>query len=107
MKELKMLSPTLDRLQTAFNIIALASLKENGEEVYQDNIDYEAARIERCVEHFYVKEDHDLQYPEYASKFLSERYNDIVYSEVYLGDWLDDVQHVSDGSSVNEFSILV
>ena len=99
-------TPVLDRLEKAFNIIAIASLKENGEPVFTENIQAEADRIERCVEHFYKVENHDLQYPEYASNFLQERYKDIVYGPKYLGDWLDDVSDSSVSSSVEEFSII-
>jgi len=99
-------TPVLDRLEKAFNIIAIASLSENGEPVFLENIEAESARIERCVEFFYRVENHDLQYFDYASKFLQERYKDIVYGSKYLGDWLDDVSDSSVSSSVEEFSII-
>jgi hypothetical protein len=100
-------TPIQDRLEKAFSIIAFASLRENGEPLFSENVEAEAARIERCVEHFYGAENHDLQYPEYASKFLQERYYDIVYGATYLGDWLDGVRDSIDGSSVNEYSLVI
>ena len=98
---------SIERLETAFLIVGLASLKANNEPTDKENIEYEAYRIERCVEYFYVKENHDLHYLDYATKFLRQRYNDIVHRDKYLGDWMDDVQHVGDGSSVTEFRILI
>ena len=92
---MKTTTPIQDRLEKAFGIVAFASLTENDEPVFLENIEAESARIERCVEFFYTKENHDLQYPEYASKFLQERYKDIVYSTKYLGDFLEGVADVN------------
>lgn len=100
-------TPIQDRLEKAFSIVAFESLIKNDEPIFLENIEAEAARIERCVEHFYKVENHDLQYPEYVSKFLQERYKDIVYGSKYLGDWLDGVQDSIDGSSVNEYSLVM
>lgn len=100
-------TPTQDRLDKAFSIVAAASLSENGEPVFLENVEYEASRIERCVEFFYKSENHDLHYPEYASKFLQERYKDIVFGSKYLGDWLEDVQDSDSTSSVNEYSVVI
>lgn len=99
-------TPTLDRLEKAFNIVAVASLSENKEPIFLENIEAESIRIERCVEFFYRTENHDLQYFDYASKFLQERYKDIVYGSKYHGNWLDDVSDSSVSSSVEEFSII-
>ena len=99
-------TPILDRLEQAFNIIAFSSLKEHNIPTTSDNIATESARIERCVEYFYVKDNHVLQYPEYAAKFLTERWSSIVFTDEYQGNWIDDVQHTFDGSSVDEFSII-
>ena len=97
----------LEQLEKAFQIVGFASLKENGEPVYQANIDAEADRIERCVEFFYRTEDHDLQYPEYASKFLQERYKRIVFGSEYLGDWMDDVSESTGSTSVNPYALVI
>jgi len=86
-----MFSPTETSIQKAFNVVAVSSLFVNGGSLHQDNIDCEAARIERCVEHFYINEDHNLHYHDYAAKFLMDRYHDIVYSNVYCGDWLQGI----------------
>jgi hypothetical protein len=100
-------TPIQDRLEKAYSIVAFASLSENQEPVFLENVEAEASRIERCVEYFYTKENHDLQYPEYASKFLQERYKDIVYGVKYLGDWLGDVQESTGSTSVNDYSLVV
>jgi hypothetical protein len=84
--------PSVAGLEKAFTIVAFSSLKENGEPVDAANVEAESARIERCVEHFYkLDKDSDLDYPQFASKFLQDKYHDIVYTAKYLGDFLDDV----------------
>lgn len=86
--------PSVAGLEQAFNIVAYSSLKENSEPLDAANIEAESARIERCVEYFYKKDKtSDLDYPQFASKFLQEKYKDIVHTAKYLGDWLDDVSN--------------
>lgn len=83
---------TLETLQTAFDIVAFASLKENKEELTQDSIETESARIERCVEyHYKIDKKAELNYLEFASKFLSDNYKDIINTNKYIGSYLDDV----------------
>lgn len=83
---------TLEALQKAFDIIAFSSLKENNEPVTAENIGAEAARIERCVEHHYkLDKKCDLDYPEFASKFLQDNYHDIVFTDKYVYDYINDV----------------
>ena len=83
---------TIEQLQKAFDIIAYSSLHENHEPVTPENIEAESARIERCVEHFYkLDKKCELDYPEFASKFLKDNYNDIVFTAKYLDQYLDDV----------------
>ena len=88
----KIKSPSVENLQHAFNIVAYSSLKENNEPLDQENIEAEAARIERCVE-FYYKTDKqaELDYPEFASKFLQDNYKEIVFGDKYLGFFLEDL----------------
>lgn len=83
---------TIEQLQKAFDIIAYSSLHENHEPVTTENIEAESGRIERCVEHFYkLDKKCELDYPEFASKFLQDNYNDIVFTAKYLDQYLDDV----------------
>lgn len=84
---------TLDSLQMAFDIVAYASLKENKGSLTNDDIQTESSRIERCVEHYYkIDKTADLGYLEFAGKFLSDNYKDIIYSNKYIGSYLDDVK---------------
>lgn len=86
--------PSVAALDRAFTIVAFSSLKENGEPVDDANVEAESARIERCVEHFYkTSKDSELDYPQFASKFLQEKFHDIVHTAKYLGDFLDDVSN--------------
>lgn len=83
--------PSNEQLETAFTIVAFASLKENQEPTDNKNILAESARIERCVEYYYKTTEHDLQYPEFAKKFLFENQKEIIYGDKFLNDYLDDV----------------
>lgn len=83
--------PSNEQLETAFTIVAFASLKENNEPLTKENLEAESARIERCVEFYYKTQEHDLQYPEFAKKFLFENQKEIIYGDKFLNDYLDDV----------------
>lgn len=87
-------TPVQDRLTKAFNLIAFASLHENGDDLFLENLEAEAARIERCVERYYTNTDHNMQYPEFVSDFLQRNYKEIVFGDKFLGDFLDDVTDV-------------
>jgi hypothetical protein len=79
-------------LEHAFTIVAYTSLNENNESVDIENVEAESARIERCVEHYYkIDRNCDLDYPQFAAKFLQENFRDIVYSDKYIDDFLDGV----------------
>ena len=91
---MKSTTPIQDRLDNGFKIIAIASLDLRSKPLERDDIEKEAVRIERCVEHFYKIENHDLQYPEYATKFLNEKFRDIIEGK-YDGEWLDGIKDVN------------
>jgi hypothetical protein len=91
---MKSTTPIQDRLDNGFKIIAIASLDLRKKPLERDDIEKEAVRIERCVEHFYKVENHDLQYPEYATKFLNEKFRDIIEGK-YDGEWLDGIKDVN------------
>ena len=90
---MKSTTPIQDRLDKAFKIVAVTILVNRSQPLERDDIEKEAARIERCTEHFYRTESHDLQYPEYATNFLKERFRDIT-SGKYDGEWLDGIKDV-------------
>jgi hypothetical protein len=86
--------PSVAGLEKAFTIVAFSSLNENGEPVDTANVEAESARIERCVEYFYKQDTtFELDYPQFASKFLQEKFYDLVHTTKYLGDFLDDVSN--------------
>jgi hypothetical protein len=97
-------------LQNAFNIVAFSSLKENNEPLNPDNIETEAARIERCVEYHYQRDkSSELHYNTFAANFLQENFNDIVFTDKYLGFYLDDVVDEEDKKQypLNQMSIML
>lgn len=87
------MTPSTEQLTKAFSLVAFSSLKENGESTSYENIETEAARIERCVEYYYRKEKNvTLDYPEFAGNFLQKNFKDIVFGDKFLGFFLDDVE---------------
>lgn len=83
--------PTLQGLQQAYTLVAMASLKNHNKLINKESIEIEAARIERCVEYFYKKDkkvEYDLQ--QFASKFLQENFRGLIKNK-YSGQYLDDV----------------
>lgn len=82
---------TPEQLQDAILLVAYASLKESAESLSVDNIEAEAARIERCVEFEYKNSKLDLHFDEFVVKFLTDNYLELVYGDLYLNDYLDDV----------------
>ena len=94
--EINVKQPTNDQLELAFKLVAYSSLKENNESVDINNIEVEAARIERCVELYYRKDLHDLQYPEFASVFLQKNFKELVFGATYLDQYLGDLPEGKD-----------
>jgi hypothetical protein len=88
----KIKTPSQESLETAFKLVAYSALKENGELVTSENIETEANRIERCVEYYYKRDKKiELDFPKFASKFLQENFKSLVFSDKYIGQYLDDV----------------
>ena len=75
---MKSTTPIQDRLDNGFKIIAIASLDLRRKPLERDDI----------------VENHDLQYPEYATKFLNEKFRDIIEGK-YAGEWLDGIKDVN------------
>ena len=92
---MKTTTPIQDKLELAFGMLAEVRLYNQKKNYLDSNsVAVEAARIERCVEHFYKSEKHDLQYPEYALQFIQVNCKDIL-SGKYDGEWLNDIKDVN------------
>lgn len=102
-------TPSVEGLSKAFQLIAYSSLKENNEPLNIENIETEASRIERCIEHFYVIDKTvKLDYPQFASKFLQENFKKIVFGNDFLGSYLECMPDgVEKQSYFDECSILM
>jgi len=89
---MKIKTPTQTSLELAFNLVAYSALKENNELLTAETIEIEATRIERCVEYYYKKDKKiEFDFPQFASKFLQENFKSLVFSDKYIGQYLDDV----------------
>lgn len=93
-KIVKTTTPIQDKLELAFDMLAEVRLHNQKKSLDSNSVAIESARIERCVEHFYKEEKHDLQYPEYAMQFTVIKCKDIL-GTTYDGEWLNDIKDVN------------
>jgi hypothetical protein len=89
--------PSVDGLEQAFTVVAFGRLKKLDKPFNNDSIQSEASRIERCVEYMYkIDKKEELDYPQFASKFLKDNVKELIsgnkYSGLYLSDVDDDVK---------------
>ena len=100
MKTHEIKKPSADGLEQAFSVVALGRLKKLDKPFNQDSIQAEAARIERCVEYMYkIDKKVELDYQQFASKFLKDNLKQLIsgnrYSGLYLNDVIDNVKEKS------------
>jgi hypothetical protein len=103
--------PTIDQVTEALNVVAFYVLKMKKKTFTNESVDCEAQRIERCIEEYYVKENHEMQFLEFASNFLVENYKELVFGSKFDGSYLSSVKEPSIDSmeSVDnlEYSVLL
>lgn len=98
--------PSTTQLDNAFKVVALASLQQHNESTDFGNVDRESLRIERCVEFYYVSENHDLSFGEFAANFLKTNLKGLVARTEFTEDYLQDTQDVLGESYDNtEYSL--
>ena len=88
--------PTVAAVEKSFQIVAYSTLKQNSKELSIENVEIEAQRLERCVEFYYVKENHEMQYLEFASDFLFKNFKEIVFGAKYALDYLMNIPESKD-----------
>lgn len=92
MKTSEIKRPSVDGLEQAFTVVAFGRLKKLDKPFNQDSVLSEAARIERCVEFMYkTDKKEDLDYPQFASKFLKDNFKELISGKKYSGSYLSDV----------------
>lgn len=101
--------PTQELIDKAFMILADNILLAKKTPYKFNDIEREASRIERCVEHHYKIDKKVLfSYQEYASNFILKNYKEFLfgtkYNEQYFGDLPDGVEKET---YIEEFSILM
>ena len=100
--------PTIDQVTEALNIVAFYALKMKKKTFTTDSVDCEAQRLERCIEEYYVKENHEMQFLEFASNFLVKNYKELVFGSQFDGDYLNGVSDPSEESVDNvEYSVML
>ena len=100
--------PTIEQVTEALNVVAFYVLKMKKKTFTNDSVDCEAQRIERCIEEYYVKENHEMQFLEFASNFLVENYKELVFGDKFNGEYLSDIQDPINESVDNvEYSVIL
>ena len=100
--------PTIDQVTEALNVVAFYVLKMKKKTFTNDSVDCEAQRLERCIEEYYVKENHEMQFLEFASNFLVKNYKELVFGTQFNGDYLSDIQDPPNESVDNvEYSVML
>ena len=84
--------PTIEAVEKSFQIVAYSNLKVNSKPLTMDNVESEAQRIERCVEFYYIQENHEKQYLEFAADFLLKNYKELVFGTKYALDYLMNIK---------------
>lgn len=106
-KVVKTKQPTMEQVDEALRVVAFYSLKNKTKSTTQDGVECETHRIERCVEYMYVQEDHNMQYLEFASNFLTKNSKELVFGNKFDGDYLDGIPDASEESvDAVEYSVL-
>ena len=88
--------PTVDAIEKSFQVVAYSFLKQNAKDLSIENVEIEAQRLERCVEFYYVKENHEMQYLEFAADFLLKNFKEIVFGAKYALDYLMNIPESKD-----------
>jgi hypothetical protein len=92
MKTPEIKRPSVEELAQAFNVVAFSRLKKMDRPFNQDSVLTESARIERCVEFYYkIDKKMELDYPQFASKFLKDNLKQLISGNKYSGTYIDDV----------------
>lgn len=100
--------PTIKQVEEALNVVAFYVLKMKKKSFSEDDFATEVQRIERCIEEHYVKENHEMQFLEFASNFLVENYKELVFGNKFNGDYLNGVSDPFEESEDNtEYLVLI
>jgi hypothetical protein len=100
--------PTIDQVSNALNIVTFYVLKLKKKTFTDDSVACEVQRLERCIEEYYVKEKHDMQFLEFASNFLIKNYKELVFGTQFNGDYLGSVQDVTKETiDPTEYSVIL
>ena len=100
--------PTIDQVTEALNVVAFYVLHMKKKTFTSDSVECEAQRLERCIEEYYVKENHEMQFLEFASNFLIKNYKELVFGTQFNGDYLSDIQDPTNETVDNrEYSVML
>lgn len=100
--------PTIAQVTEALNVVAFYVLHMKKKTFTNDSVDCEAQRLERCIEEYYVKENHEMQFLEFVSNFLIKNYKELVFGTQFNGDYLSDIQDPTNESVDNvEYSVML
>ena len=100
--------PTIKQVESALSVVAAAIIVNKKLFLSEDSLETEVQRLERCTEVFYVLEDHDMQFLEFAANFLQKNYKELVFGSQFSGLYLSEVQDVTkESSDYTEYSVIL
>lgn len=100
--------PTLAQVDKALTVIAASIILNKKLFLSEDTLETESRRLERCVEEYYVKEKHEMQFLEFAANFLKENYKELVFGSQFDGDYLDNIKDPNEETiDPTEYSVIL
>jgi hypothetical protein len=77
-------------IKKAYDIIATAKLYQSNVLPTIENCEIETERLTRCVNFYYIKEKHNMQYDVFTSHFLHREFKEIIFGTTYNHKYLSD-----------------
>lgn len=101
-----------NKIQLACKVIGYYSLIFDNIKITQDNLERESARIERCVEFYYLKDNNDLPFFEFVANFLKKNKIKLIekrkgFSGLFLSDVPDLSEDQSDKPDFSSYSLTI
>lgn len=82
--------PSIKSVDDAIKIMAYSSLKTKELKHSYEDVEIEAYKMERCIEDYYRKEKHEMQYLEFASSFIMANFKEFVFGTKFKFEFVPE-----------------
>jgi len=82
--------PSIKSVETAIKIMAFSSLKTKELKHSYEDVEIEAYKMEQCIEEYYRKEKHEMQYLEFASDFIMKNFKEFVFGTKFKFEFVPE-----------------